>query len=76
MIAVFFKNNKTERETEDAAVAQGVDALRNRMNHMLREEQKLAWASTPTHASVTPLVKKRSTRERQFTFQVDLARAS
>ena len=75
MIAVFFKNNKAESEADDAAVAQSVDALRNRMNHMLREEQKLAWAPAPTHASVTPLVKKRSTRERQFTFQVDLARA-
>ena len=76
MIAVFFKNNKTEREAEDAVVAQGVDALRNRMNHMLREEQKHAWAPAPTHVSTAPVVKKRSTRDRQFTFQVDLARAS
>ena len=75
MIAVFFKNNKAEREAEDAVVAQGVDALRNRMNHMLREEQKLAWAPTPMHVSSEPGVKKRLTRDRQFTFQVDLARA-
>ena len=81
MIAVFFKNNKTEHEAEDAVVAQGVDALRNRMNHMLREEQKHAWAPAPTqvsnvsHISTAPVVKKRVTRERQFTFQVDLARA-
>ena len=75
MIAVFFKNNKAEREAEDAVVAQGVDALRNRMNHMLREEQKLAWASPPTHVSIAPVVKKRVTRDRQFTFQVDLAQA-
>lgn len=78
MIAVFFKNNKADSEAEDAVVAQGVDALRNRMNHMLREEQKQAWAPAPapTPISMAPTVKKRAARDRQFTFQVDLAQAS
>ena len=75
MIAVFFKNNKAEREAEDAVVAQGVDALRNRMNHMLREEQKIAWAPPPMHASIGPAVKKRLNRDRQFAFQVEFAQA-
>ena len=73
MIAVFFKNHKAEREVEDYMMSQAETALRDRMNHILREDRSLASEPTPVHVSVGPSLRKRNQRARQFAFQIDLA---
>ena len=73
MIALFFKNTKADHETEDSAVMQGQAALRNRMNHMLCEDAKLAWMPDQTHAKMESAVKKMPIRPRRFQFQIELA---
>ena len=73
MIALFFKNNKAERENDEAIVTQSQAALRDRMNHMLREDAKLAWMPHSTLAANDTAVKTRLHRARQFQFQIDIA---
>ena len=73
MIALFFKTNQADYEANDAPKTQGQAALCNRVNHMLRENTKLAWMPRETHVPTDALVKKLSPRPRRFQFQIELA---
>jgi hypothetical protein len=59
MIAVFFKNNKTETTEEDLLIQQqGQHAMQERMARMLRNEAKLSWMPPPAHLAAATGVKK------------------
>ena len=70
MIAVFFKNLKAEPEVDASVLAAGESALHERMQHMLRQQAKLALYRQPVHFEPPKAVKKPvSIRKQLFAIQ-------
>ncbi len=70
MMSLFFKNVKATAAADNAAVAQGADALRDRMNRMLREKKAAAFMQPPSAFSVQPALKKPVERPKVFAFYI------